>query len=134
MERRMDKRHLFGMAAALLIAGAAPTAAVDNATGDATQCICWCSLRGGGIVADLIYNAPASGCGALQGKTCNVEDPYEPVIIRQGWLNGCEPHVEMEQSAVPGDQDGWVADPGEGGQGRWGGQVGPLLNGTFEQQ
>jgi hypothetical protein len=130
----MDKRHLFGMAAALLIAGATPAAAVDNAAGDATHCECMCDL-GNGAALGMIYPMPAGGCLALHNRTCNAESPAQPGLIRSGRVQMCEPHIEMEQSALPGDQDGWAADPGTSDQGgRWGGQAGPLLNGTFEQQ
>lgn len=131
----MDKRHLLGIAVALLMAGAAPAAAVDNAGGPGDGgCICACVLGDGWMnVPDLIYGTPAGGCSALSNRTCNVEDPTQNNAVRSGRLANCAPRITMEQSVVPGLQNGGLADPGRV-QGNWTFEVAPLQGGALQRQ
>ena len=131
----MDKRLLLGMAAALLMAGAAPAAAVDNAAGvDDGGCVCACVLGDGWMnVPDLIYDTPAGGCSQLSNRTCNVEDPTQFNAIRTGRLANCAPRITIEQSIVPGRLNGGLADPGDV-QGGWAYEVELLPEGVLQQQ
>ena len=125
----MDKRHLLGMAAALLMASAAPAAALDNSSIGSGRCECFCDA--GSIGGFNTYDNPGS-CGALTNRTCNIEDPATG-LIRSGRTLGCSP--ERSTSSQAQIQGGAVLDPGNGG-GQPGrpGLVAPLLNGTFQQQ
>lgn len=138
MGKRMDTAFLrrFGLAAVLAIAGAAPAAALDNTVvGDDMRCECMCDLGSDRpVIMGLIYTAPGGNCQALQDRTCNVEDPRQPGLVRSGRLVICDPMIELYQSTVPGGQGGWVADPNGGSQtvNPW--AVQPLQGMTYEQQ
>ncbi|MEZ5670521.1 MAG: hypothetical protein R3F55_24420 [Alphaproteobacteria bacterium] len=86
----------------MTIAGMAPATALDNGGADATSCSCLCDLgaNGGAIVPNLIYNAGGFGCAALEGRTCNVEDPRQPGLIRSGRVQLCQPMIELSQTVA----------------------------------
>ncbi|MGF1624165.1 MAG: hypothetical protein ACFCVH_04725 [Alphaproteobacteria bacterium] len=125
----MDKRHLFGMAAALMMASAAPAAALDNTTVGGGRCECFCDAGPGGF---MTYDSPG-GCGALTNRTCNLEDPASGGI-RSGSLIGCWPEGTGSGQAQAQILGGAVLDPGSGGQSVRPGLTGPLLNGTLQRQ
>jgi len=120
-------RHLFGMAAALMMASVAPAAALDNSPVGGGRCECFCDAGPGGFTT---YDNPGS-CGALTNKTCNMEDPATGGI-RSGTLIGCWPEGSTSgQAQILG---GAVLDPGNGGQTVRPGLTAPLLNGTLQRQ
>lgn len=130
----MDKRQLSAIAVVLLMAGAAPASALDNAAGADGGCMCACVLGDGWMNVDsLVYATPAGGCSALSNRTCNVEDPTQNNAVRSGRLANCAPRITMEQSVVPGLQNGGLADPGHV-QGDWTFEVAPLQGGALQQQ
>lgn len=106
----MNKRHLPALAVVLLLAGAAPAAAVDNSGPGDGGCICACVLGDGWMNVDsLVYATPAGGCQALSSRTCNVEDPTQYNAVRSGRLANCAPRITMEQTMTP---SGGLAGPG----------------------
>ena len=125
----MDTRHLLGMAAAVLIAGVGPAAALDNVVVGDGRCDCMCETANTGHYGT--YDSVGYGCAALENKTCNIENP-QTGLIETGRLWGCSPTRDNLQSSIQG---GLLLDSGDGGgQPSRPGLVAPLLNGTFQQR
>jgi|HigsolmetaAR201D_1030396.scaffolds.fasta_scaffold107649_1 hypothetical protein len=126
----MDRRILLGMAAVLLAASAAPAAARDNIVVGDGRCDCFCETANAGSYNT--YDSVGYGCGALENRTCNIENP-QTGLIETGRLWGCSP--ANGQSISTGTL---TLDPGTtGGGGGSGpriqpGLIGPL-NGILRQ-
>jgi len=103
----MDRRILASIAAALLAASAAPAAALDNGVTSDTRCQCFCDT---GITASYdTYDSRGYGCGALEGRTCNIENP-QTGLIQTGRLLYCSP-----RSSHPNLTDRITVSPGSSG-------------------
>jgi hypothetical protein len=124
----MDKRHLFAMAAAALLAGVTPAAALDNVVIGSGRCDCMCETANAGNYGT--YDSVGYGCGALEGKTCNIENP-QTGLIETGRLWGCSPTNDDLQSRIQG---GLQLDPGDSAQPGGPSLAAPLFDGSLLQR
>ena len=120
----MDKR-VIGTAIAVILTASAPAQARDNDI-FGFQCSCECETSAG-VSAQQFYRDLGLGCGALNNRTCNIEDP-QTGQIRSGRTWGCSPAHEPLNG---GAQSNGVLDPGNQPPVR-NGIAGPLP-GVFDQ-
>jgi hypothetical protein len=104
----MRKQCAPGAAIVLLLATAGSAWAVDNSPGTSQQCMCLCHTPAGTDVANT-YAMPGSGCGGLDNRTCNVENP-QTHLIETGSIIGCA----AVASGGAGSQAESLQDPGTG--------------------
>jgi hypothetical protein len=61
--------------------------------GSGGRCSCMCiapsGVNGGSLVSINTYNSQGYSCGAFEGKTCNLDNPYTGGVST-GSLIGCE--------------------------------------------
>jgi hypothetical protein len=71
-----------------------PKQKIDN-----THCVCQCNSFSGG---DLLEYPNPGTCGALNGKTCNIEvNQGGVVVVRSGTLATCGPRIIMRLQTIP---------------------------------
>jgi hypothetical protein len=71
------------------------------------QCECWCAT--GNLFTSNYYYDLGLGCGALNNRTCNVENP-QTGLIETGRTTSCAP--AREPADIGGVQPGGILDPG----------------------
>lgn len=124
----MDKRLFLGVAL-LAASAAAPASALDNVVIGNGVCSCMCETANTGSYND--YDSRGYGCGALEGRTCNNENP-QTGLIETGRLWGCGPAQGASNQTLI--QGGAVLDFGSAGQTDNTFQVAPQLNGGVMRQ
>jgi hypothetical protein len=101
----MDKL-VAGAAIAVMLAALAPAQARDNET-FGFQCECWCHTSN--TSTPQFYYDLGLGCGVLNNRTCNIENP-QTGLIETGRTDSCSP--AREPAGTGGLQPGGILDPG----------------------
>ena len=94
----MSKHRVFGASIVLLLASLSPALALDNVVIGDGRCDCMCETANAGNYGT--YDSVGYGCGALNNKTCNIENPNTG-LIETGRLWGCSPTSDNTQSTAP---------------------------------
>ena len=105
----MSKHRVFGASIVLLLASLSPALALDNVVIGDGRCDCMCETANTSNYNE--YDSAGYGCGALENKTCNSENPATG-LIETGRLWGCSPTNDNMQSTAPLNG---VFDPTTGG-------------------
>ena len=88
-EMGVNRLGSLGLATALtLVAATTPALALDNVVVGDGRCDCMCETANTGYYGT--YDSRGYGCGALENRTCNIENPATG-LIETGRLWGCSP-------------------------------------------
>lgn len=106
----MSTRRILAASVVLLVSSASAAMALDNVVVGDGRCLCMCETANSGYYGT--YDSVGYGCGALENRTCNIENPNTG-LIETGRLWGCSPASSSSGNGRPAT--GGILTPGGSG-------------------